>query len=255
LKLRALLIDEQCSDRNNLSHLLQSFEDVQVVGEAANALEALELISNLDYSVIFFNIIMPGLDVFDLVHRLQERSNSPTIIFTTSHEEYAFAFVVNTLDYLHKPIQPKRLEEALKKVRTLKGILSEQISDPLIPVKNELITPPLKPLEVIPVEQKDKIIILHQDEIIFVFTDKDKVYIKTQNDSYLTRFTLRELELRLNSTLFFRSHRCYLVNIKRMRELIPYFNGTYTIVVDDNERSQVPVSRTKSRVLKGMLGL
>lgn len=255
MKLRALLVDDQCSDRKNLSHLLQSFKDVQIVGEAANASEALRLISNLDSSVIFLNITMPDLDVSDFARQLQTKSNSPTIIFTTVHEEYVFAFAINDLNYLLKPIHPKRLEEALIKVRNLKGILSDPEADPLTPVKTELITPSIKPLDVIPVEQKDKIIILHQDEIIFVFTDKDKVYIKTRNDSYLTRFTLRELELRLNSTHFFRCHRCYLVNTQRMRELIPYFNGTYTIVVDDDEQSQIPVSRTKSRVLKGMLGL
>ena len=255
MKLLTLLIDDECSARKELRDLLLCFEDVRVIGEATNALEALELICNLDYSLIFLDIDMPSLNHFDLAQTLQGKSNSPTIIFTTADEEYAFAFAVNALDYLLKPINPKRLEEALIKVRKLKGTLTDRKSTPLPPVENELLTPPLKPLEVISVEQKDKIIILHQDEIIFIYTDKDKVYVKTQRDSYLTRFTLRELELRLNSTLFFRSHRCYLVNIQRMREVIPYFNGTYTIVVDDNERSQIPVSRTKSRVLKGMLGL
>lgn len=253
MKLRSLLVDDESPAREELRYLLQPFEDVQVVGEATNALEALELICNLDYSVIFLDIVMPGLNWIDLAQLLREKSNSPAIIFTTTNEEYAFAFAVNGLDYLLKPIHPKRLEEALIKVRLLKGTLTAPKSIPLPPAKREAITP--KPLEVIPVEQRGKIILLHQDDIIFIYTDKDNVYIKTQKDSYLTRFTLRELELRLNTTLFFRSHRCYLVNIKRMRELIPYFNGTYTIVVDDHERSEIPVSRTKSRILKEMLGL
>lgn len=255
MKLRSLLVDDESPARNELRYLLQPFEDVQVVGEATNALEALELICNLDYSVIFLDIVMPGLNWIDLAHLLREKSNSPAIIFTTANEEYAFAFAVNALDYLLKPIHPKRLEEALMKVRQLKANLTAPKSILLPTVKREAITPPPKPLEVVPVEQRGKIILLQQDDIIFIYTDKDNVYIKTQKDSYLTRFTLRELELRLNTTLFFRSHRCYLVNIKRMRELIPYFNGTYTIVVDDHERSEIPVSRTKSRILKEMLGL
>jgi len=161
LKLRALLVDDQSSDRKYLSHLLQSLGDIQIVGEAANASETIELTNNLDYSVIFLNIIMPDLDVFDLAHQLQNRSSSPKIIFTTAHEEYAFAFAINSLDYLPKPIQPERLEEVLKKLSSLKGILAEQTSDTLISIKNELTSPPYKPLEVIPFEQKDKIIILH----------------------------------------------------------------------------------------------
>ena len=255
MKLRVLLVDDEYPARKELRSLLQPFEDVQVVGEAANALEAQELIHNLDYSIIFLDIVMPGLNEIDLAHLLREKLDSPAIIFTTAYEEYAFAFAVNALDYLLKPIHPKRLEEALMKVRQLKGILNAPKNNPLPPVKSEAITPPPKSLEVVPVEQRGKILLLHQNDIIFIYTDKDNVYIKTQKDSYLTRYTLRELELRLNSTLFFRSHRCYLVNIQRMRELIPYFNGTYTIVVDDHERSEIPVSRTKSRILKEMLGL
>ncbi len=256
MKLRALLVDDESPARKELRYLLQPFDDVQVVGEAANALEAMELINNLDYSVIFLDIDMPGINGIDLAKQLREKIDPPAIIFTTAHEEYAFAaFAVNALDYLLKPIHPKRLEEAIIKVRQLKGNLTTAKINPQPQAKSEAIVPPPKSLEVVPVEQRGKTILLRQDEIIFIYTDKDNVYVKTQKDSYLTRFTLRDLELRLNTNLFFRSHRCYLVNIQRMRELIPYFNGTYTVVVDDHERSEIPVSRTQSRKLKEILGL
>lgn len=254
MKLRALLVDDESPARKELRYLLQPFEDIQVVGEAANALEALELIKSVDYSVIFLDIDMPGLNGIDLAGQLREKDDPPAIIFITAHEEYAFAaFSVNALDYLLKPIHPKRLEEAIAKVRQLKGA-ANPAKKAAAPAKGDQPTLP-KPLEVIPVEQRGKTILLRQDEIIYIYTDKDNVYVKTQKDSYLTRFTLRDLELRLNSNLFFRSHRCYLVNIQRMRELIPYFNGTYTVVVDDHERSEIPVSRTQSRKLKEILGL
>ena len=256
MKLRALLVDDESPARKELRYLLQPFDDVQVVGEAANALEAMELINNLDYSVIFLDIDMPGINGIDLAKQLREKKDPPAIIFTTAHEEYAFAaFALNALDYLLKPIHTKRLEEAIFKVRQLKVNLTTAKINPQPLTKNEAIAPPPKPLEVVPVEQRGKTILLRQDEIIFIYTDKDNVYVKTQKDSYLTRFTLRDLELRLNTSLFFRSHRCYLVNIQRMRELIPYFNGTYTVVVDDHERSEIPVSRTQSRKLKEILGL
>ncbi len=252
LKLRALLVDDESPARKELRYLLQPFEDIQVVGEAANALEALELINSVDYSVIFLDIDMPGLNGIDLAAQLRDKPDPPAIIFTTAHEEYAFpAFAVNALDYLLKPIHPKRLEESLNKVRQLKGANGTKKSSAAAKTDGTNV----KPLEVIPVEQRGKTILLRQDEIIYIYTDKDNVYVKTQKDSYLTRFTLRDLELRLNPNMFFRSHRCYLVNIQRMRELIPYFNGTYTVVVDDHERSEIPVSRTQSRKLKDILGL
>lgn len=255
MKLRVLLIDDERTAREELRYLLQPFEDVEIVDEATNALEALELICNHDYSVIFLGLIMPSLNGIDLAYLSQKKPNSPPIIFTTANAEYGFAFAVNALDFLHKPIQLKRLEEALTKVRQLNGIPAELKSNPLPPVNNEVIEYSPMRLEVIPVEQRGKIILLHQNDIIFIYTNKDNVYIKTQKDSYLTHFTLRELELRLSSTVFFRSHRCYLVNVSRIQEIVPYFNGTYTIVVDDPEGSQIPMSRTKSRIFKNMLGL
>lgn len=271
MKLRALLVDDESPARKELRYLLQEYTDLQVIGEAANAIEALELINNLDYSVVFLDIDMPGLKGIDLASQIKDKEHAPAIIFITAHEEFAVeAFCVNALDYLLKPINSKRLNQAINKLYIYNNTLT---STPSAPTPSTVdvaepspVTPPSnpkassengtsRPLEVIPVEQRGKTILLRPEEIIYIFTDKDNVFAKTQKESYLTRFTLRELEARLNPNLFFRTHRCYLVNIQRMRELIPYFNGTYSIVVDDNERSEVPVSRTQSRKLKEILGL
>lgn len=295
MKLRALLVDDESPARKELRYLLKPFSEIQIVGEADNALEALELINNLEYSVVFLDIEMPGLQGIELAKQLQERGNSPAIIFITAHEEFAVeAFSVNALDYLLKPINSKRLEQALQKVIAYHSVLNPHenssaeltsIAPPTAagntspssasgasgssgtsgasisssaPAPSNTSTPSsssVRPLEVIPVEQRGKTILLRPEEIIYFYTDKDNIFAKTQKASYLARFTLRELESRLNSNLFFRTHRCYLVNIQRMRELIPYFNGTYTVVVDDQEKSEIPVSRMQARKLKEILGL
>ena len=253
MKMRALLVDDESPARKELRYLLQSFEDVQIVGEAENSIEALELIDNVRYSVVFLDINMPGLNGIELARQLSERPDSPAVIFTTAHEEYAFdAFNVHAYDYLLKPIHPKRLEEALRTVKERKKLICPQPAR-TTPHKKEYSD--MRPLEVIPAEQNSKTILIRPEEIIFISTDKDSVYLKTESDSYLTRFTLRELESRLDSSSFFRTHRCFLVNIRKMRELIPYFNGTYTVVVEDKERSEVPVSRTQARKLKEILGI
>jgi len=252
MKLRALLVDDESPARKELRYLLQSFEDVQIVGEAENALEAMELIENVRYSVIFLDINMPGLNGIEMARQLSQRPGSPAVIFTTAHEEYAFdAFSVHAYDYLLKPIHPKRLEEALQTVRERKK-MNCPTAPRTIPRKKD--SEP-RPLEVIPAEQNGKTILIRPEEIIYISTDKDNVYIKTEADAYLTRYTLRELESRLDAQTFFRTHRCYLVNIRKMRELIPYFNGTYTVVVQDADKSEVPVSRTQARRLKEILGI
>lgn len=260
MKLRALIVDDESPARKELRYLLKPFAEIQVVGEADNALEALELIDNLEYSIVFLDIDMPGLQGIELARQLQERGNSPAIIFITAHEEFAVeAFSVNAIDYLLKPINPKRLEQSLQKVMAYHTALVQQDNSPLELITNALPmatpNPVVRPLEVVPVEHRGKTILLRPEEIIYFYTDKDNVFVKIQKESYLARFTLRELESRLNSNLFFRTHRCYLVNIQRMRELIPYFNGTYTVVVDDQEKSEIPVSRTQARKLKEILGL
>lgn len=257
MKLRALIVDDESPARKELRYLLKPFSEIQIVGEADNALEALELINNLEYSVVFLDIDMPGLQGIELAKQLQERGNSPAIIFTTAHEEFAVkAFSVNAIDYLLKPINPKRLAQSLQKIIThhASSTPHESPSAELSPSALPMATL-VRPLEVIPVEYRGKTILLRPEEIIYFYTDKDNVFAKIQKESYLARFTLRELEVRLNSNLFFRTHRCYLVNIQRMRELIPYFNGTYTVVVDDQEKSEIPVSRTQARKLKDILGL
>lgn len=253
MKMRALLVDDESPARKELRYLLKSFNDVQIVGEAENAIEAMELINNVDYSIIFLDINMPGINGIDLARQLSERPDPPAVIFTTAHEEYAFeAFNVHAFDYLLKPIRLKRLEEALKTVRERKKLISAAQGKE-IHQKND--SADMRPLEVVPGEHNSKTILIRPEEILYISTDKDNVYIKTETKSYLTRYTLRELEARLDSRSFFRTHRCYLVNIKKMRELIPYFNGTYTVVIGDKEKIEIPVSRTQARKLKEILGI
>lgn len=252
MTLRALIVDDESPARKELRFLLQPYEEIQIIGEAENALEALDLINTLEYSIIFLDVDMPGLRGLELAKHLQKRKNSPMIIFITAHEEFAVeAFAVEAFDYLLKPINPKRLEQSIKKIMASTSAKSSSAQ----PVDSSSVPSTNRPLEVIPVEQRGKTILLRPEEIIFIYTDKENVFVKTQKESYLARFTLRDLESRLSSSLFFRSHRCYLVNVKRMRELIPYFNGTYTVVVDDQDKSEVPVSRAQARKLKEILGL
>jgi len=252
MKMRALIIDDESPARKELRFLLQAFDDVQVVGEAENALEAMELIENVPYTVIFLDINMPGINGIELAKKLASKENAPAVIFTTAYEEYAFeAFNVHAYDYLLKPINPKRLEEAIQTVRERKKI--NYPAQPKAAPQDEYSD--LRPLEVIPAEQNGKTILIRPEEIVFISTDKDNVFVKTETHSYLTRFTLKELEARLDPKTFFRTHRCYLVNLRKMRELIPYFNGTYTVVVQDKEKTEVPVSRTQARKLKDLLGI
>jgi len=252
VKLKALIIDDEYPARQELRFMLQEFKDVEVVGEATNAREALNLVSALDYTVLFLDINMPGMNGLELSRAIQKRPNAPFIIFVTAYEEYALqAFEVNAVDYLLKPFDEKRLRQAIDKVRRLVEQRQQQ-PDAAEPVADNATKGRLNRL---PVEKDGKTILLDQNDLIYACTQGDNVYLKTLNEQYLTRFTLKELESRLDPRGFFRCHRCYIVNLTRIREIVPFFNGTYTLIMADRQQSEVPVSRNQARKLKSLLGI
>jgi len=260
MKLKALIVDDEYPARQELRYLLEKYEDkLQIVGEAANSQEAWELITALDYSVLFLDINMPGINGLELAKKLNEHAQEnneriPFIVFITAYDEYAIdAFGVNAVDYLLKPIDPQRFDHTMQKIfkyaerrEQQKGVKSERDEETEKPHVN---------LGLIPVEYKGKTLLLDQDSIIYVFASDDYTFVKTAKNKYLTRFTLKELEKRLDSNIFHRCHRSYIVNIKQAREVIPEYNGTLTLIVNDEERSQVPVSRSQAKKMRKILGL
>jgi DNA-binding LytR/AlgR family response regulator len=252
MKLRTLIVDDEYPARQELRFMLQEFKDIEVVGEATNGREALNLISALDYAVLFLDINMPGMNGLELSRCIQKRAHPPLVIFVTAYEEYALeAFEVNAVDYLLKPFDEKRLGLAIEKVRRLVEQRAQQI-----PTAAKA-TPEgeIESLNRMPVEKNGKTILLDQNDLIYAFTQGDSVYLKTPAEQYRTRFTLKELETRLNPRMFFRCHRCYIVNLTKIREMVPFFNGTYNLIMADKQQSEVPVSRKQARKLKTLLGI
>jgi len=247
LKLKALIVDDEEPARQELSYLLSQMDHIEVAAEAASAREALKLLSTTDFAVVFLDIQMPGMSGLELGDVLQSMAKPPLIIFVTAFQEYALqAFEVNAVDYLVKPFDVNRLEQAVKKAWNI----WQQIDPPAAAA-----APKNPSLDRIPLERGGKTLLLPQQDIVFAYTQDETVYVKTVTERYVARFTLKELEQRLSPENFFRTHRCYIVNLSRIREITPYFNGTYTVTVDDHEKSEIPVSRNQARKLKKILGL
>jgi len=249
VKLKALIVDDEYPARQELRNLLASFTDVEVVGEATNAPEALQLTKALEHDILFLDIQMPGLNGLQMARELQQLPNPPCVIFTTAYEEYAVeAFEVSALDYLLKPFDEVRLARALEKVRRVIGNRGKSPGRPAN-------APGIERINRIPVEKWDKTVLINQDDIVYAYTEDDYVYIKLFNDKLLTRYTLKDLESRLASGGFFRTHRQYLVNLRKVREILPYFKGAFTLVVEDAQRTEIPVSRANVKKLKKLLGM
>lgn len=266
MKLKALIVDDEYPARQELRYALGQFENIEIVGEAANAQEALALIKALDYQVLFLDISMPGMTGLELGAAIQELplTRQPYVIFVTAFDEYAVqAFEVNAVDYLLKPVEPGRLKKAIDKVvkitqesaapaETAAGETvvqeAENRSNVSQPAQGQI------KIDRIPAEKQGKTVLVAESDVFYAFTEQDYIYIKTHSDKLFTRFTLKELEARLNPAVFFRTHRCYLVNLHKVKEIVPFFNGTYNLVVEDKENSEVPVSRAQAKKLRKILG-
>lgn len=259
--LKALIVDDEYPARQELRFMLGRFDNVEIVGEATSANEALALIRALDYQVLFLDINLPGMNGLELGAVIQELPKPPFVIFVSAYDEHALeAFDVNAVDYILKPIDEKRLKRAIDRVIKAQ---QEREACTLAPVSSSTATEGAKglqgsPEEIkinrIPAEKLGKTILVDIGEIYYAFTEQDYVYIRTFTDKLFTRFTLKDLEARLGGGMFFRTHRCYIVNLQKVKEIVPFFNGTYNLVLEDKERSEVPVSRAQAKKLRKILG-
>ncbi len=252
--MKALIVDDEYPARKELRYLLDGFPSVEVVGEATNAQEALKLIGAIDYTVIFLDIQMPGMNGLELGQRLREKSSRPYVIFVTAHEDYALkAFEVEAVDYLLKPIDEKRLGHALHKVARMANKHDTKETDPKPKAAATWDLPPR--IDLLPVEKLGKTLLIGMDDIVFIYAENEQVYVRTHKENLLVHYRLKELEERLDPNRFFRTHRRFIVNMTKVHEIIPFFNGTYNLIVNDERQTEVPVSRNQSRRLRELLGI
>jgi two-component system LytT family response regulator/two-component system response regulator LytT len=249
--LSAIIADDEDLARAELRYLLEELGDVEVVGEASNGLEAVELIRKLDPAIAFLDIQMPGLDGLSVVRRLRESSiELPHIVFSTAYDQFAVeAFRLEATDYLLKPVERERLEETIDKSRRL---LADRISEPAGAAQ----APKMPALNRLLVKSGTRNLIVDPNELIYATIDDGVItLVTTQVEGQSSYRTLEELQSALDSDVFWRAHRSFVVNINRIREVVPWFKSTYQLKMDDKKASEIPVSRLQSRRLREMLNL
>ncbi len=236
--LRALIIDDESSARSELRYLLTKTGEVEVVGEAASASEAWEILQNLQYDVIFVDIRMPGLTGLDLAEKIKSLKKPPQVVFVTAYAEYALeAFEVEAVDYLVKPFSEERLYKTLARLEKKAEGTKER----------------LPKFERIVVEKDGKKIPVSPDEVYFFEARDDYAMLYTYEQKFLLPATLKELEKKLSQHCFFRVHRKYLVNLEKIGEIIPLSRSTYLLRMKDKSQSEILVSRRKARELREVL--
>ncbi len=245
--MRVLVVDDEELARTRIKGLLADLPDAEMVGEAENGLQAVEMIGELSPDVVILDIQMPGMNGFEVVDAL---SSVPLIVFATAFDEYAIkAFEVNSVNYLLKPITKERFAEAMERARCLlanEPELDDQISRLAGLVKKREIAR-------LPVMKGKRIILVDLADIVWIGVTDELVFVHTRSEQFMVNMTMSELEARLDPSVFFRSHRSSIVNLNRVKEIVPWFGGKYKIVVDDESGSELVLSRARARGLREIL--
>ena len=239
--IKVLIIDDERLARSELTRLLQDFPDVEVIGEAANANEGIEKIEMLNPDLIFLDIQMPGKTGFDMLTELEK---APHVIFVTAYDEYALkAFEVNALDYLMKPVEPKRLAEALLKVR-------QKDEEELLSYNNRGL-----------LGEHDQVFVKDGERCWFVKLSDVRLFESVGNyakvffgtNKPLILKSLNALEERLDEKVFFRANRKHIINLRMIEKIEPYFNGGLLLDLIGGEK--IEVSRRQAVKFKEMMSL
>jgi DNA-binding LytR/AlgR family response regulator len=250
---RAVIVDDEKPARDRLRRLLGEHADFDLVGEAADAASAAALIDRERPDVAFLDVQMPEGDGFEVLRRIRHR---PRVIFTTAYDRYAVpAFEVNSLDYLLKPFSRERLAAALARAREALRAGAAPPSQEILRLLEEIRTraqgQPAPPLR-IPVRRAAKIVLLEPAEVLWFEAEETIVFARTVEGRLLVERTLNELEAQL-APAFFRTHRAYLVNVSRIAEILPGDGGAARIVMNDPQKSVVPMSRRQARLLREII--
>ena len=252
MTLTTLVIDDEAFARSRLRKLLADHPDVEVLGEAGDGLQALAVIQQLRPVLVFLDVQMPGMNGFEVLDSLPPEAPSPLVIFTTAFDEYAVAaFEVNASGYLLKPINRQRLNEALDRARRL-ALTESLVIDQWDRVRRAAAAA-APPIHQLVGRRRDRFVLVQLDQVILIWVEDGLVKIKTPNETLWTDYQLNDLEARLPDPPFLRARRSVIVNMKRVKEVAPYFKSTYLLILDDAERTQVQVSERQSKRLRQIL--
>jgi len=244
--MRALVVDDEKLARERLLGFLRAVDDVEIVGQASNGVEAAKQIDDKRPDVVFLDVQMPGKDGFAVLKAIE---HAPQVVFATAFDEYAIkAFDVHAADYLLKPISRQRLHESLRRVRER---LDDHAQTPdLGEIVRALEARDRRYATQIPVHKGRQILVLSSDDIFWFEVEYRLVYAYTAADRFMTSFTLKDLEERLDPEVFFRAHKSRLVNLNHLRAIVPWFGGRFKLVMRNAAGSEVELSRAQARVLR-----
>ncbi len=256
MSLSVIIVDDEQLARDELSYLLRDVADLEVIGQGKNGVEAVNLIKESSPDLVFLDVQMPGLDGFGVIKKLLEKKIPlPNIVFSTAFDQYAVkAFEVSALDYILKPFEKKRVLQAVEKARKTRE--SEAAPSEKLDTLVKLLEQQQPQTSKVLLKANNRLFLVDQKEICFASIEDGVITVVAQNmEGQSNCRTLEELLTSLDAKLFWRAHRSYLVNINRIKEVVPWFKSSYQIRMDDKRQTEIPVSRAQTRRLRDLFGL
>ena len=256
------MVDDEQLAREELCYELGRFDDVEVVGQAANGVDALGVVAAQIPDLVFLDIQMPGLTGFEVARRLLDSAPGtlPALIFVTAFDHHAIeAFEVDAVDYLLKPVDATGLSRAVERARQrvasqgAPALMDGTQLERLMQMMAERSEP--RPQQVA-VRSGDRFMLIQAEEIIYASLADESITIVTGSVSGSSNYrTLDELQARLNPEIFWRVHRSHLVNINKVKEIVPWFSRNYILRMNDAKATEIPVSRAQTKRLREYLKL
>lgn len=272
LKINTVIVDDEPLARKGLSLRLAEFENIEIVGECKNGIEAVTLIPQVRPDLVFLDIQMPGLNGFQVINKLQElKQPIPLIVFVTAFDSYAIkAFDVHALDYVLKPVDGRRLQEAVDKVlltlerqqqdgnnqklaRLVADFTGDDCEDILRKLASgESITTNSFP-DILAIKDGSEVTRVAVNDIQWIDAAGDYMCVHATDQTHIMRRTMKELENDLDPKKFVRAHRSAIVNIKFVQKMVSHISGEYHLIL--NNGTELKVSRSHRDRVKEMIKL
>jgi two-component system, LytTR family, response regulator len=254
-KIKALIVDDEPPARRNLRALLKRDPEIDLIKECGNGKEAVSSIRTLQPDLVFLDVQMPELDGFAVLDQLAGQP-LPVIIFVTAYDQYALkAFEVSALDYLLKPFSDERFRKALEQAkRQIAQQDASEIGQKLMQLlgTREVIADAPRYLTRLMVKTTGRVIFVRTEEIDWIEAYDNYIRLHVGGKAHLLRQTMNEVEASLNPEQFARIHRSTIVNLDRIQELHPHFNGEHLVILQDG--TELKLSRSRKEWLEQWLG-
>jgi len=255
MPIKVLIVDDEYPSRQELRCILEEITNIEIVAECRSGDEAYRKVQECDVDAVFLDIQMITMtDGLVAAEKIKQVANAPKIVFTTGYSEFAIrAFELNATDYLLKPYSKERVEVTI-----------ERLTQDEAPDRNAISINPFsrtdrdRPVDSVrvPVWHNDRLIVFQPPEIFFAKAEqKRKTSLCTEKGTYVTNMPLKEVQLRLEPYGFFRCHKSFLVNLHKVREITPWFNGTYTLSIEGCPVKDIPVARHFIKDFKHAMGI